>query len=108
MAAETLAEQVKSEGIDAGGGEAEDPGEQGDDQVSQRQVHLVVVEGAVHVEDVVGEPAEGEETHEDQDDLGQTLPGLNLEGRRRRRSKETDVSLAGGKHLIRIGTSVWR
>lgn len=84
MASETLAEQVKSEGVDAGGGEAEDPGQQGDDHVSQRQVHLVVVEGTVHVEDVVGEPAQGKETHEHQDDLGQTLPGLDLEGRERR------------------------
>lgn len=82
MAPETLAEQVKSEGVDAGGGEAEDPGQQGDDQVGQRQVHLVVVEGTVHVENVVGEPAQGKETHEHQDNLGQTLPGLDLEERK--------------------------
>lgn len=108
MAPETLAEQVESEGVDAGGGEAEDPGQQGDHQVGQRQVHVLVLEGAVHVEDVVGEPAEGEEAHEDQHDLGQTLPGLNLEeeGRRTRgRSKETERAVAGGKGRIR--SRIW-
>lgn len=79
MTAETLAEQVEGEGVDAGGGEAEDSGQQGDDQVGQRQVHLVVVEGPVHVEHVVREPAQGEETHEDQNDLSQPLPGLHLQ-----------------------------
>lgn len=82
MPAEALAEQVEGEGVDAGWGEAEDSGQQGDDEVSQWQVHLVVVEGAVHVEDVVGEPAQGEQAHEHQDDLGQALPRLHLEERR--------------------------
>lgn len=81
MPAEALAQQVEGEGVDAGRGEAEDPGHQGDDQVSQRQVHLLVVEGAVHVEHVVGEPAEGEEAYEDQHDLSQTLPRLHLQDR---------------------------
>lgn len=79
MSAEALAEQVEGEGVDAGRGEAEDSGQQRDDQVSQRQVHLVVVEGAVHVEHVVGEPAQGEQAHEHQHDLRQALPGLHLE-----------------------------
>ena len=82
MSAEALAEQVEGEGVDAGRGEAEDSGQQGDDEVSQRQIHLVVVEGAVHVEDVVGEPAQGEQAHEHQHDLGQTLPRLHLEEQR--------------------------
>lgn len=81
MSAETLAEQIEGERVDAGRGEAEDSGQQGDDQVGQGQVHLVVVEGAVHVEHVVGEPAESEQPHENQHDLSQTLPGLHLEER---------------------------
>lgn len=76
---EALTEQVEGERVDAGRGEAEDSGQQGDDEVSQRQVHLVVVEGAVHVEHVVGEPAQGEQAHEHQHDLGQTLPRFHLE-----------------------------
>lgn len=79
VAAEALAEQVEGEGVDAGGGEAEDSGQQGDDEVGQRYVRLVVVEGPVHVEHVVGEPAEGEQTHEHQHDLRQALPRLHLE-----------------------------
>lgn len=79
MPAEALAEQVEGKGVDAGWGEAEDSGQQGDDKVSQRKIHLVVVEGAVHVEHVVGEPAQGEQTHKHQHDLGQTLPRLHLE-----------------------------
>lgn len=78
MPAEALAEQIEGEGVDAGGGEAEDSGQQRDDEVGQRHVHLRVVEGAVHVEHVVGEPAQGEEAHEHQHDLGQTLPRLHL------------------------------
>ena len=70
VSAEALTEQVEGEGVDAGRREAEDSGQQGDDKVSQRQIHLVVVEGAVHVEHVVGEPAEGKQTHEHQHDLG--------------------------------------
>lgn len=76
--AEALTEQVEGEWVDAGGGEAEDSGHQRDDEVGQRQIHLVVVEGAVHVEHMVGEPAQGEQAHEDQHDLGQALPRLYL------------------------------
>lgn len=46
--------------------------------MAQRQVHLLVVEGAVHVEKVIGEPAEGEEEDKHQHNLGQPLPGLHL------------------------------
>lgn len=78
MSPEALTEQVESERVDAGRGEAEDAGQQGYHQVAQRQVHLLVVEGAVHVEQVVGEPAEGEEEDQHQHNLGQPLPGLHL------------------------------
>lgn len=78
MPPEALAEQVESERVDAGRGEAEDAGQQGNHQVAQRQVHLLVVEGAVHVEEVIGEPAEGEEEDKHQHNLGQPLPGLHL------------------------------
>lgn len=78
MPAEALTEQIEGEGVDAGGGEAEDSGQQGDDEVGQRHIHLCVVERAVHVEHVVGEPAQGEEAHEHQHNLGQTLPRLHL------------------------------
>lgn len=77
VSAETLTEQVERERVDAGRGEAEDPGQKSDDEVGQRQIHLVVVEGAVHVEDVVWEPAQGEQAHKNQHDLSQTLPRLH-------------------------------
>lgn len=80
--AETLAEQIEGERVDTRGGEAEDSGHQGDDQVGQGQIRQVVVEGAVHVEHVVGEPAQGEQAHEHQHNLSQALPGLHLRGGR--------------------------
>lgn len=78
MAAEALAEQVESEGIDTRGGEAEDSGHQGDDEMSQGQVHLVVVKGAVHVEHVVGKPTQRKQAHKNKHNLGQALPRLHL------------------------------
>lgn len=78
---EGLAEQVEGEGVDAGRGEAEDAGQQRDHQVGQRQVQLMVVEGAVQVEHVVGEPAHGKQPHQHQHNLRQSLPGLHLQGR---------------------------
>lgn len=78
VSAETFAQQVEGERVDTGRGKAEDAGHQRDDQVSHRHVQLLVVKGAVHVEHVVREPAEGEQSHEDQNDLSQTLPGLHL------------------------------
>lgn len=78
MSPEALTEQVESKRVDAGRGEAEDAGQQGNHQVAQRQVHLLVVKGAVHVEEVIGEPAEGEEEHQHQYNLGQPFPGLHL------------------------------
>lgn len=78
MSPEALTKQVEGEGVDAGRGEAEDTGKQGNHQVAQRQVHLLVVEGAVHVEEVIGEPAEGEEKDQHQHNFGQPLPGFHL------------------------------
>ncbi len=80
--AEALAEQVKGKRVNAGRREAEDSGQQCDDEVSQRQIHLIVVEGAVQVEQVVGEPAEGEQANEHQHDLRQALPRLHLQEQR--------------------------
>lgn len=85
MSAETLAEQVEGEGVDAGRGETEHSGQKRDDQVSQGQVRLVVMERAVHVQDVVREPAQGEESHKNQHDLRQALPRLHLERTHRSR-----------------------
>lgn len=68
--AEALAQQVKGEGVHAGAGETQHARHERDDEVRQRRVDLSIVERAVHVEDVVGEPAQREETHEHQDDLG--------------------------------------
>lgn len=68
--AEALAQQVKGEGVHAGAGETQHARHERDDEVRQRRVDLSIVERAVHVEDVVGEPAQREEAHEHQDDLG--------------------------------------
>lgn len=43
--------------------------------------------GAVQVDDVSGEPAEGEEAHKDQHGPGQALTGLNLD-----KERETQIS----------------
>lgn len=60
--------------------------------MEQGGVHLGVVVGAVQVDDVVGEPAEGKEAHEHQHCLGKALPGFNLRREshtERQRDRET-------------------
>lgn len=57
------------------------------------------MEGAVHVQHVVGEPAQSEQAHEHQHDLRQTLPGLHLkkgcDGGVGGRKGEGEVDLGG-------------
>lgn len=67
--------------------------------MAQRQVHLLVVEGAVHVEEVIGEPAEGEEEDQHQHNLGQPLPGLHL-------CEQGGVLLALANAIISINISI--
>ena len=76
--AEAPAQQVQGEGVDAGAGEAEHAGQEGDDQVGERGVDVAVVEGTVQVEHVVGEPAQCKQADEHQDDLRQPLPRFHL------------------------------
>lgn len=78
MLAEALAHQVQGEGVDAGVGEGQDASTDAGDEVTQGRVHLVVVEGAVQVDGVAGEPADCEEANEHQHSFGQTLPGFDL------------------------------
>jgi len=81
VAPEAVAQQVQGVGVGAGGGEAEHAGQQAQHQVGQGQVRVLVVEGPVQVQHLVGEPAHGEQAHEHQHDLSQPLPGVHLEER---------------------------
>ena len=76
--AETFARQVEGEWVDAGVGEGQDASAHAGDEVAQRGVHLVVVVGAVKVDHVTGQPADGEQADKHQHSFGQTLPGLHL------------------------------
>ena len=78
--AEALAHQVQSKRVHAGVGEGQDASAHAGDEVTQRRVHLVVVVGAVQIDHVTGEPADGEQADKHQDSFGQTLPGLDLTG----------------------------
>ena len=73
-----LAQQVEGKRVHAGVGEGQKAGADAGDEVEHGGVHFGVVVGAVQVDDMVGEPAEGEETHEHQHCLGQALPGFDL------------------------------
>lgn len=82
---ESLAQQVEGKRVHTGVGEGQEAGTDAGDEVEHGGVHLGVVVGAVQVDDVVGEPAEGEEAHEHQHCLGKALPGFDL-----RRESQTD------------------
>lgn len=72
--AEAFAHQVEGKRVDAGVGEGQDAGAHAGNKVAQRGVHLVVVVGAVQVDHVTGQPADGKEADEHQHGFGQTLP----------------------------------
>lgn len=91
--AEAFAHQVESERVDAGVGEGQNAGTHTGDKVAQRGVHLVVVVGAVQVDHMTGQPADGKEADEHQHDFGQALPGLDLLEKERRR-KSVIVTVA--------------
>lgn len=76
--AEAFAHQVQGERVHAGVGEGQDPSAHAGDEVGQRRVHLAVVVGAVKVEDVAGQPADGEQADKHQHGFGQTLTRLDL------------------------------
>lgn len=82
-----LAEQVESKGVDTRVSERQDPSTDAGNKVQHGGVHLGVVVGAVQVDDVRGQPAEGKEAHEDQHGPGQALTGLNLH-----QERETQIS----------------
>lgn len=84
--AEAFAHQVQSERVHAGVGEGQDPSAHAGDEVGQRRVHLAVVVGAVKVDDVAGEPADGKQANKHQHGFGQTLPGFDLTNDRTRSS----------------------
>lgn len=75
---ETLAQQVEGKRVHTGVGEGQEAGTDAGDEVEHGGVHLRVVVGAVQVDDVVGEPAEGKEAHKHQHRLGEALPGFDL------------------------------
>lgn len=55
--ADALAHQVQSKRVHAGVGEGQDASTHAGDEVTKGRIHLVVVVGAVKVDDVTGEPA---------------------------------------------------
>lgn len=93
--AEALAHQVEGEGVHAGVGEGQHAGADAGDEVAQRGVHLAVVVGAVQVDHVTRQPADGKQTHKDQHGFGQTLSGLDLTAEKR---EERDGLLPFNRH----------
>lgn len=89
MFAEASAHQVEGERVHTGVGEGQNASTHAGDEVAQRGVHPVIVVGAVQVDDVTGQPADGKQAHEHQHRFGQTLPGLDLTGESR---EEASVS----------------
>lgn len=79
MSPEAFTEQIKSKWIDTGIAKAQNPGNQGDNHVTQRRVNLVIVERPVHVKDVIWKPTEDEAAHKDQHDFGQAFPCFHLQ-----------------------------
>lgn len=82
MSAEGFAHQEEGKRVHAGVGEGQNASAHAGDEVSQRGVHPVVVEGAVQVDHVTGQPADCEQADKHQHGFGQTLPGPDLEGKR--------------------------
>lgn len=80
VSAEGFADQIEGERVHAGVGEGQNASAHTGDKVSQRGVHLVVVEGAVQVDHMTGQPADGKQADKHQDGFSQTLPGLDLRG----------------------------
>lgn len=75
---EALAQQIQGKGVHTGVGEGQEAGTDAGDKVEHGGVHLRVVVGTVQVDDMIGEPAEGEEAHKHQYCLGKPLPGFDL------------------------------
>lgn len=80
VSAEGFAHQIEGKRVHAGVGEGQNASAHTGDKVSQRGVHLVIVEGAVQVDHMTGQPADCEQANKDQHSFSQTLPGLDLRG----------------------------
>ncbi len=78
--AEAFAHQVEGKRVHAGVGEGQNAGTHAGDEVAQRGIHLVVVVGAVQVDHMTGQPADGKQANKHQHSFGQTLSGLDLTG----------------------------
>ncbi|TNN60859.1 hypothetical protein EYF80_028854 [Liparis tanakae] len=73
-----LAHQVEGKWVHTGVGEGQYAGAHACDEVAHGGVHLVVVVGAVQVDHVTGQPADGKQDDKHQHNFGQTLSGLHL------------------------------
>ena len=78
--AEAFAHQVEGEWVHTGVGEGQNTSAHAGDEVAKRGVHLVVVVGAVQVDHMTGQPADGKQADKHQHCFGQTLSGLDLTG----------------------------
>lgn len=79
MLPEAFTQPVKSKRIDTGIAEGQGTGENGSYQVKGGSIYSGMVrEGAVQVEDVVRQPAEGKQGNEHQHCFGNSLAGFNL------------------------------
>lgn len=72
--AETLAHQVEGKRVHTRVSKGQDASKHTGDEVAHGGVHLVVVVGAVKVDDMTGQPAHSEQTDEHEHSLGQALP----------------------------------
>lgn len=85
VSAQGFAHQIEGKWVHAGVGEGQNASAHTGDKVSQRGVHLVVVEGAVQVDHMTGQPADCKQGNKHQHSFSQTLPGLDLRGEERGR-----------------------
>ena len=83
-----FAHQVEGEWVYTGVGEGQNASAYAGDEVAQRGVHLVVVVGAVQVDDMTGQPAGCKQADKHQHSFGQTFSGLDLTGEREREREE--------------------
>lgn len=80
MLPETFTQPIKSKRIDAGIAEGQGAGKNSCYQMKGGSIdRRVVRERAVQVEDVVGQPAEGKQSHKHQHCLCNSLAGFNLQ-----------------------------
>lgn len=109
MFAEVFAHQIEGKRVHAGVGEGQNASAHTGDKVPDGGVHLAVVERAIQVDHVTGQPGDCKQANKHQHRFSQTLPGVDLRGTREQR--KTVLALASIRllaTLILLMTSLQR